>query len=169
MDERWRRVINDIAEKVRGLMELSDKPDVDMDDVVKRLGGTISRFSDYSSYERIIKGEGLNFKIEINENNAETRQRFSIAHELGHLFLHMKFPSSEWEAIAVGEMHRRTPGMYSITEEEASEFAGAFLMPAELFRKAIKQHSEDRDKIAKHFNVSADAVARRGRNLGIWK
>lgn len=53
---------------------------------------------------------------------------FSIAHELGHLFLHMAYPDDEKGYILSGSYHKETQNT-SICEWEAEELAAAFLMP----------------------------------------
>ena len=84
---------------------------------------------------RYKKEEGK-FEILVNKNDVKTRQRFTIAHELGHFFLHKDFLESE-------ELH--VDIMYRTAEKETDEekererevdyFAGALLMNRTLLEK----------------------------------
>ena len=182
MTTNTRVIIDYVSSTIRESLGIYEG-DFDIENIVSRLNGKIEYFSENIT-EEIIKGawqesikgydeSDISFTIRINENNVKTRQRFSIAHELGHLFLHMGYLKDDWNAIPVGEKYKRELGTYTAIEEEANEFAGAFLMPSSLFiEKAKKTASEsyyNLDKIAEYFNVSVSAVLYRGRNLGLWR
>ena len=183
MKANKRRLIGSAAEELRRLLNITDG-NFDIEDVVLRLNGKIEYFSGYGEgcAEDVIKGgcqeqanmdENVSFVIRINEDNVKMRQRFSIAYELGHLFLHMRYFSDKWDSLQNGEKYNWELGSYSVKEEEANEFAGAFLMPEQLFiKKAIETGSESRcslDRIAEFFNVSVSDAFYRGRNLGLWR
>lgn len=169
-----RKSINRFAEGLRNQLGIDNEVgDFDIAEIVTNLGGRIEYFSSPTDFEKVVKEEDSNFVIRINRDNADTRKRFSIAHELGHLFLHMKFSNEErWQAIECGQGYKRTPGLYSVTEEEANEFAAAFLMPKSAFIKIAQDNSDQEyyypQKIADHFNVSEESARYRGRNLGLW-
>jgi Zn-dependent peptidase ImmA (M78 family)/transcriptional regulator with XRE-family HTH domain len=77
---------------------------------------------------------------------AKDRIRFSLAHELAHLVMH-KLPRPE-------------------QEDEANQFAAAFLMPADDIRPAMHGMSIDRLMVLKkHWKTSMQAVVRRARDL----
>lgn len=175
MNFHRREVINDIAYQVRNLLNITED-DFDIANVVSSLNGHISSnpFCDYEA--RVIKSSNKSFTIELDTNCSSKRERFSIAHELGHLFLHMKFliDSEAWDNIEIGTSHARnstTP--YSRLESEANEFAAAFLMPKDRFISIAEETSDGKfynmDKIANHFKVSTDTVNIRGKVLGIWE
>jgi len=166
-----------LADYIREKLDIQNH-DFDIVDVVRnRLNGTIEYFSFADVLkgrreEEIAKVTDESFEIRINETNANTRQRFSIAHELGHLFLHMGFGSDKWRETAIGDSRQRKPGHYASEEEDANEFAAAFLMPKSDFEEAAKKSLKDGryslEVIAKQFAVSEDAVLYRGRNLQLW-
>ena len=181
MTAHKRRLIGSAADEIRKALDLPDG-DFNIEEVVSRLNGFISYFSGYEAgmTEEVVKSGGQEFSdvhadfvIRINEGNVKTRQRFSIAHELGHLFLHMRYLTDTWYALPAGKSYQRELGSYSMTEEEANEFAGAFLMPEHHFVKIANETSSNThyilDKIAQHFNVSISAASNRGRNLGLWR
>lgn len=59
----------------------------------------------------------------------ERRARFTVAHELGHLFLHRGIPFAR--AVPTGVSLPR----YECSEWQADEFAGALLMPFSLVKR----------------------------------
>jgi Zn-dependent peptidase ImmA (M78 family) len=112
-------------------------------------------------------------KIYINENDNEKRQRFTIAHELGHFFL------NHCDGIHVDNFKRAyrdtksTEGLY-IIEIEANNFAAELLMPSEEVNKKIESFSDDTnlsidqilDDLSTYFNVSQEAMRNKLKNLG---
>lgn len=71
------------------------------------------------------------------------RQRFSLAHELGHIVLHHYWTKEDYEKYG------------DIAEKQADEFASAFLLPMESFGQSL---------IGKHVNTTT-ALALKGK----WK
>lgn len=100
------------------------------------------------------------------------RRRFTIAHELGHLFLHMGYLINEelWRKQDQNVYERSGS---SEKEYQANEFAAAFLMPKEdYFRKmneSMDGNKVNTSKIAEYFNVSVEAASNRGKFLGYLK
>lgn len=90
------------------------------------------------------------------------RQRFSIAHELGHLELHRQeivFPCdtariNDWASLTAGDS----------LEQEANEFAASLLLPETLFAPLCLETDPSMDVVrhlSDQFNVSLMATARR--------
>ena len=91
--------------------------------------------------------------VVVNSGACAERQRFTIAHELGHLVL--------------------SPGGKVAAENAANRFAGAFLMPAEaLWAEVGKRRSSiglgELFRLKPLFGVSVQALANRCRDLGIF-
>lgn len=122
-----------------------------------------------------------------NAGHHENRQRFSIAHELGHLYLHHDDGDQLFVDTKMAVYHRAgAPGaaVYadkaSITspedEREANHFASCLLMPADLLRSSIESCHPGVDAIdefdvsflAMSFKVSEQAMLIRLQKLG-WK
>jgi Zn-dependent peptidase ImmA (M78 family) len=112
--------------------------------------------------------------IELSGSASRERDRFSIAHELGHLFLHMGYlvDAAAWNRI---DEYRDSPMFrhgHSEEELEAHEFAASFLMPALDFKGVAKRNyvanSYDVSSIARVFDVSVPAARNRGRWLGMF-
>ncbi len=97
--------------------------------------------------------------IVINSRERRVRQRFTIAHELGHYFLgHVGKSFAE-------------PGGRSRRERDAERFAACLLMPAAWVRRQWKAYAanyENRQAIlADLFQVSSAALKRRVKELGL--
>lgn len=88
--------------------------------------------------------------IGINKNHHNVRQRFSLAHELGHYFL--DHPATDEILPDELEMTER-----KIYESEADEFAAELLVPRELLKEALKQ-DQDVDFLRKYFQVSRHVI-----------
>ncbi|WP_437654708.1 ImmA/IrrE family metallo-endopeptidase [Sorangium sp. So ce1182] len=88
--------------------------------------------------------------ISINSDDALVRQRFTMAHEIGHLLLH-----------PLNRMFRDTTlaRRGDVREEEANEFAASLLMPLWMLDRFAKSKRYDATAIAGFFKVSYGALA----------
>ena len=166
MDNSTRRMINSLAEDVLSAYNIS-VPIGNIDEIVEKLGGTIQKEAFFS--DGAVEKEGNGFKIIVSPFQDEKRERFTIAHELGHLFFHMGYRTNNelWEKQENNIYHRIGN---SEKEYQANEFAAAFLMPATEYLSVLNKVAEgnmvDTSKIAEYFNVSIEAAANRGKFLG---
>ena len=166
MDNSTRRMINSLAEDVLSAYNIS-VPIGNIDEIVEKLGGTIQKEAFFS--DGAVEKEGNGFKIIVSPFQDEKRERFTIAHELGHLFLHMGYRTNNelWEKQENNIYHRIGN---SEKEYQANEFAAAFLMPATEYLSVLNKVAEgnmvETSKIAEYFNVSIEAAANRGKFLG---
>lgn len=104
--------------------------------------------------------------IVVNSRHAKVRQRFTVAHEIGHYFLH-----SKKDVFIDGFVfHRNNPQPQGINyqeEREANSFAAGLLMPSNLVREYMEKHDPRSFKeIAEEFEVSPQAMEYRLQNLG---
>ena len=103
---------------------------------------------------RVRRGNGnVASVIVVNGGDWGERQRFTIAHELGHLVLDVVAKVNE--------------------EKAAHRFAGAFLMPAETLRAEIGKHRRSMGwselfDLKRIFGVSVQALTYRCKELGIF-
>jgi len=113
------------------------------------------------------------FSIVINSNKPQTRQNFTIAHELGHYFLHSEILREE--KIIVDDdtfienkrvLYRMDEARRNEVETQANNFAAALLMPRELVVDAWKR-IDDLQECAKIFGVSTTAMTIRLERLGL--
>jgi Zn-dependent peptidase ImmA (M78 family)/DNA-binding XRE family transcriptional regulator len=102
--------------------------------------------------------------IGFNSAHPLVRQRFSIAHELGHFLLdhHDHFHIDLSDASSHGE----PPGYNWLDERSANEFAAQVLMPAALVVQAFEQDA-NLNRIARLFKVSREAMGWRLVNIGL--
>lgn len=135
-------------------------------------------FGDNVSGVLIAKGDVAT--IGYNPNEPEVRQRFTIAHELGHYVLHRK-SKSPGEQLFVDRdflVKYRSSYKYSeaeyLQEQQANAFAAALLMPESLIHKELRKKEYESvseidliDVLAKLFRVSNVAMTYRLSNLNI--
>jgi Zn-dependent peptidase ImmA (M78 family) len=90
-----------------------------------------------------------NWVIKVNNKLPKTRQYFTIAHELGHFFLHRITQNIfEDEIFFRGGIEKNT------MEWEANNFAGEILMPKEEIEKQVKAGNNKIIGVAKELGVS---------------
>jgi Zn-dependent peptidase ImmA (M78 family) len=165
--------INDLADLVRSALKLPRpyEPEIAVD----KLGGRIIEDIDNMAIDAYIKKEKEeSFVISLNKKKPFLRERFTIAHELGHLFLHMGFLVNKelWEKQSKefqDSAYYRMSGNYNKEEWEADEFAAAFLMPKEEFIRQVYDNLSDNRidilAIADYFKVSPRAALKRAKYL----
>ncbi len=115
--------------------------------------------------------------IGINGEHDKKRQRFTIAHELGHFLLgHINSEETHVDKKIVIRFRNNSSSSGELVEEvEANLFAAELLMPTEMIYKKIATNkafeledlSERIASLAKEFNVSEQAMMIRLTNLGI--
>ncbi|PMC64562.1 hypothetical protein CJ203_04380 [Corynebacterium tuscaniense] len=103
----------------------------------------------------IIKEEDTDPRIYINAAEPLHRQRFTLAHEIGHLV--------ERQSVAGDQDYSftdyRSNAGYDLHEFFADEFAGELLMPAEPFIQSLQRGGKVGASV--EFNVSIPAVQKR--------
>lgn len=114
------------------------------------------------------------FSIFINARKSQNRQNFTLAHELGHYFLHQEILQQE-TGIIDGEneleggshvLFRLDNVSHERVEREANNFAASLLMPADLIQKGW-QDVGDIEELARIFKVSVVAMSIRLSQLGL--
>lgn len=113
----------------------------------------------------------------INKSDSPVRQRFTIAHELGHFVL-----EHQRGGVFVDQKGNTHPAFYRdaasslgmvTQEQEANAFAAALLMPKYVVAERFSQKSFDLGdeealkELAEEFGVSTQAIAFRLANLGL--
>lgn len=111
--------------------------------------------------------------IGVNENHADTRQRFTMAHELGHYFLHKNAGSIFVDEKKVLFRNSQSSDGTLLQEIHANAFAAALLMPEEQIKRYARKMIDleiEADlavwRLAETFQVSEEAMRRRLINLG---
>lgn len=141
--------------------------------IVETLGGKLEN-KNLSEDAHIEKDNNDKFIIRVNNNNSSLRNHFSVAHEIGHLILHMKYNVEKKEFEKEFENNKIYYRYGNSKEEyEANEFAGAFLMPESKFIEIVRKYTNNEqlcliNEVSNYFNVSNQAVISRGKFLGIF-
>lgn len=114
----------------------------------------------------LVKEPGQDPQILVNASDAQNRQRFSCAHEIGHFILRASSDADD----GYGYIDRRGPSASQGTnpaEIYANQFAAELLMPQENVRALAPTLSDA--ALAVKFNVSVGAMKYRLENLGIQR
>ena len=163
------------AQKLLARLGIQSVP-TPVEKVAKALGAQV-RFSPFdeelSGMVHVKDGVPI---IGVNSLHHPNRQRFTIAHELGHLELHRPMITSSVHVDKNFPALMRDPASATGTERveiEANQFAAELLMPRRLIEQALagKQFDIEDDgpieELAKKFRVSKQAVEYRVRNRGL--
>lgn len=155
------QTINDFAEKISKEYNLTDFSEGDkLYKFVEDLGGEIVSNHELDwvvNQHKSLQVRGPNdFTVHFNKYTGPLRDRFSLAHDLGHYFIHSKQGEVKLERA------RRSP--VGIAEFQANWFACGLLMPTDEFID-VYNTTKDTYTIAGRFMVSTKAVEIRIKNL----
>lgn len=152
-------------------------PPVDVELVARHLGAIVRRTSaseDLSGF--LMRDEGGAKLIGVNDLQSRVRQRFTIAHELGHLLLHGDSPLhvDRVGSFLVQFRNAQSSTGERLQEVEANAFASSLLIPRSLITKEpeIDRLTDLSDEsvlpaLARRFDVSVQAMTFRLQNLGL--
>lgn|SRR5579862_524328 len=152
------------AEELLARFDIKGVP-IPIEDVARHLDIRISRAPSKDFSGLLIRKDG-HALIGVNSSEAPVRQRFTIAHELGHFVLH-----PQKDAFVDFRKDRNSTEAKPPRERHADMFAAALLMPRQAllkdFRRLTKDgYSDDLPaKLAKQYAVSEDAMRFRLINL----
>lgn len=141
-----------LRDKVRTILnrlKVENAP-VPIDDVVKLFSIPVVNYSHFpeSVSGTFIKDEDFQV-IGINDKMANTRKRYTIAHELGHYFL--------------GHDHQRSIHENfdepTDKEREANKFAAELLMPIDFLKKDVEKIGITVPDLSKKYEVSDQAMS----------
>ena len=140
--------------------------------LANRLGVTVNnaKFSD-DTWAALVAKRDHTTRIFVEQTDPPYRKRFSIAHELGHHFLHL-LKDGEIVDKRADMFREKEPDVESMSEErireiQANWFAAALLMPGDLVRAEWRRNPSMR-RIAELFNVSEEAMGYRLDTLNLW-
>lgn len=114
--------------------------------------------------------------IVVNINHHPNRQRFTIAHELGHYFLHKNSANVFFDESLLFFRDDKSAQGTKFQEIEANTFAAELLMPEQVMREIISQKPLDAlddveksalGQLATEFQVSCQALTIRLVRLGL--
>ena len=111
--------------------------------------------------------------IVVNETHPPSRQRFTVAHELGHLLLHQPEDRVFFDRNVVLFRDSASSDGNQSQEVEANAFAAELLMPEDTLRSFLAGRPMDAfdeagvRRLARTFGVSAQALTIRLTRLGL--
>lgn len=112
-----------------------------------------------------LRKEDGHWVIYVNRGDSQQRKLFTVAHELGHFFVHRELCDEfvDGQLISRDEQEK-----YAVRELEANEFAGNLIMPETQVRERVAGDitADTLQSLAKSFGVSTLAMETRLRNLG---
>lgn len=120
-----------------------------------------------------IEREGDRYRVVVNQDEPETRRRFTAAHELSHYLLHRDLMDQG------SRMNRHTDRLFdnrgadqdslfkSHHEVQANRLAAQIVMPATLIRQKFGTGLSVAE-LARDFRVSKAAMEIRLKTLGLW-
>nr|WP_279326104.1 ImmA/IrrE family metallo-endopeptidase [Bacillus sp. FJAT-47783] len=157
--------VEDIAERLRNSWGLSDKPIKDIVYLLETKGFVISSLNlDKKSIDAFGSQQEVNGKqyysiVLGNDKKSFYRRQFDVAHELGHKVLHDPY-------LNLDDLSKEE---FKQIEQEANDFAAAFLLPRESFFRDVSIHSNDLmyyKTLKKKWCVSIGAMVMRAYKLG---
>lgn len=166
-----------VAEAERFLEQYgTTSPPVPVEEIAGWLGIQVVRAPSNGSESASLVRDGRRTIIGVNSRQTRRRQRFSIAHELGHWQMHEGRPLIIDHTIRINNRDEMSSAATDTEEIEANSFAAALLMPRIWVQAAVDRELQfginDRDELtlslAKEFDVSTEAMRFRLINLGIF-
>lgn len=171
------RTPDEVAARVLEEFEISGPP-VPIDQLARGMGIQLV----YEPFDGDVSGilhrgqNGEATMIVVNTYNATVRQRFTMAHELGHFLMHNDVLFVDKP---VSVRFRDSLSSLAISNEEiqANRFAACALMPEswvideanhELAREPEIASEELVERLARRFDVSRQAMEIRLAGLGVW-
>lgn len=151
------------VEEVLSSCGISSVP-VPIEEVARRENILLKRTGSNDFSGVLLRKSGVSF-IALNSKESSVRQRFTLAHELGHYFLH---PSKN---TFIEFRDNKKNIVRGAKEVEANKFAAALLMPRKLIQQDIASFaateisSEHITFLAKRYQVSEEAMTYRLMNL----
>ncbi|NDV20276.1 ImmA/IrrE family metallo-endopeptidase [Pseudodesulfovibrio sp. JC047] len=127
-----------------------DTPQEAYDRMLPILGGKITTVFGDDREETLRVAAKKDFEIYLPFSTSGARNNFTIAHELGHYFLHTDFEGDQELLLNRRGSNRR--------EWEANWFAAEFLMPEDEFRRSAVECEKNEMRLALKFGVSPAAA-----------
>ncbi len=166
--------LNHMDEIMQIAKEIRESGRLDVITLAKRLGLAVFSMTDLKDAFKhaYIKKDNGTFSIYVNPDQTRQRQRFSIAHEIAHYYLHRE------QLVLNGMIDRDSSKSLSTTEErDADRLASRILMPDDDIKNIlgnttlpqdIKLFQGQIEDLAKRYDVSFSAMVVRLRELGYY-
>ena len=164
-----------LREKAEALLRAEgiDEPPVPVEAIAKSLGARVR----YAPFKGELAGmlirdeDGAGPVIGVNSLHHSNRQRFTIAHECGHLRLHEGRPAYFDTAFRINRRDEVSSQATDAEEIEANRFAAELLSPYDMIREDLVEHQSDMEdeealrKLANRYGISLQALTLRIRSV----
>lgn len=158
----------ELAEYLRNILGLGEKPIPDMVYLLEKLGIIVSALDlnilDIDAYTQKLKiNDTYKYLVVLsNDKKSYVRRNFNCAHELGHILMHSWIEEMELESVSKQQFNE--------LESQADSFAGAFLLPKKEFSKDILRKPSNLEyykELKLKWKVSIGAMLIRAKCLGL--
>lgn len=145
-----------------------DAPFVPVEKIIKKYGIRIlkGKLDDVSG---LLVRNSIELIIGVNSEQSKNRQRFTMAHELGHYLLHDGISSHLDRDYRVNFRSAESSQATNVEEIEANYFSASLLMPTEFLDRDEAVEALDSDhrvaELAQKYRVSQHAMSLRLANL----
>jgi len=141
-------------------------PPIDVFSLAEQIGISIDQGPMGDNVSGAIHFEGENqAAVALNTTESQQRQRFTLAHEIGHFLMHR---DRDLYIDSHDMLFRRLEVPANAKERDANVFAAALLMPKTLLEAEGKVSAQDDvARLAKKYKVSVPAMSYRLLNLGL--
>lgn len=154
--------------------DLNELP-IDVEALARAEGALVVRSRFDGNVSGMVFREDGRTVLGVNASTSPRRQRFTVAHELGHIVLHAGRPLTVDSQVRVNFRDDVSSRATDDEEIQANAFAAALLMPAGLVRQEFLSAQESggltREQVtsllARRFDVSAEAMGYRLINLAL--
>ena len=147
---------------------------------VEKLASTLNATIRYQPFDGEVSGMVHNKNnvavIGVNSTHSVTRQRFTIAHEIGHLVLHQSEDLHVDSQLRSAANFRDEVSSLGVDdgEIEANQFAAELLMPEEFILKDLKAVNAAEpdaaiEELAHRYKVSIQSMTIRLSKLGLFR
>jgi len=154
------KYIEDLAAQAISHVDFKELP-VPVNEIASAFHLEVVYFPFHDKLSGLLKKEEA--VIGVNESHHPLRQRFTVAHELGHFLLGHGLGEDNRDAIDEAFDSPRPQ------EREANFFASCLLMPGDWVKKQVKKDGLDIEKLSKTFGVSRQAITIRLLELRLIK
>lgn len=140
------------------------KPPVPIEEITVGEGLKIVRYKLEDNVSGLLIRDDETGTIAVNSSHHLNRQRFTVAHELGHFALHQGLPAVFVDELMVHFRADTTVSNYDPRETEANHFAGCILLPASFLKSDLREQPIDISddtavrSMARRYEVSQQAL-----------
>lgn len=148
---------------------------IDVETIAHREGLRVVRRALETNTSGVLVRNGDAVVLGVNSSNHPLRQRFTIAHELGHYLLHEGRPLLVDSTVRINKRDNLSSTATNSEEIQANAFAANLLMPSDMVFAAVaaspapllRNPEQLAVHLARQFDVSEQAMSFRLHNLAI--